>query len=75
MSTDYSALCFVCKKAMHVGQTMAGKPSFAHGYRHNPDYATESTEVAKFLFEHVDHGPVLIVFADDTPSTFERVDL
>jgi hypothetical protein len=74
MSTDYNALCFTCKKAMHVGQIMAGRPSFAHGGKHNPDYIEEVHDVAKFLFAHVEHGPVMIVFADDTPSTFARVD-
>lgn len=73
MSTDYNALCFTCKKSMHVGQRMGGRASFAYGGKHNPDYINEAEEVAKFIFEHVEHGPVMIVFADDTPSTFTNV--
>jgi len=71
MSTDYNALCFTCKKAVHVGQFMGGKPSFAYGTR-SPAY--EVMVVASWIFTHVEHGPVMIVFADDTPSTFTRSD-
>jgi hypothetical protein len=73
VSTDYNALCFTCKKTMHVGQRTAGS-NYSFAYGRGADYGDESAAVAKFIFEHVEHGPVMIVFADDTPSTFTRVD-
>lgn len=73
MSTDYNALCFSCKQYRHVGQHMGGRPSFAYGGSGSAVYGDEVEEVASFIFEHVEHGPVMIVFADDTPSTFTNV--
>lgn len=76
MSTDYNALCFQCKEYMHVGQIMGGKPSLSYGAGEHPDaYIEETREIAKFLFDHVEHGAVLIVVSHDTPSTFRNADL
>ena len=70
MSTDYSAMCFKCKEYMHAGQRMANSYSFAYGGGDDD----EMQDVAAFMFKHVECGPVLIVYADDVPSTFENVD-
>jgi hypothetical protein len=52
MSTDYEAVCDVCRLRAHVGQIMGGKPSFGYG---STDL-TGQRLAARFVFDHADHG-------------------
>jgi hypothetical protein len=52
MSTDYCAVCDVCREKIHAGQHMGGKDSFGHG---SNDVAGR-TRVATWIFDHAWHG-------------------
>jgi hypothetical protein len=65
MSTDFSAVCDVCRVRIHVGQYMAGIPSFGHGSKDEPGRLRS----AEFLYEHAYHGVGARVEVSDWPRS------
>jgi hypothetical protein len=52
MSTDYEAVCDVCRMRCHVGQIMADRASFGYG----PTDADGIAYAAAFVMKHADCG-------------------
>jgi|SRR5271166_2957498 len=61
MSTDYDIVCDTCRVQMHAGQRCA-IDEYSFGYSTGDSEGQEA--VAKFAFEHAEHGQVRIVVGD-----------